>query len=268
MEKILILGASGLVGKSLLKELNKNYDVYGTYRNNKLYSTNLFYYDMSNLNKITDILVDVKPSKIVYCLTGNYNTELALINKLINYLSLMNGKLYFCSTANVFDGDTTKPHLNSHELIAKSEYGKFKIECEKTISKGLRDKGIIFRLPMIWGRECPRIKSLVNSLEYDEEIDVLANLYINTNTDEMLARQIHYIISNDLKGIFHLGGYETINHYEFVKEIIVKLGYVNPKLNKEILPGKENYLAVLPTIGQLPRELTFSNEYVIDYITY
>ena len=31
MKKILILGASGLVGKAFSKELDKDYDVYGTY---------------------------------------------------------------------------------------------------------------------------------------------------------------------------------------------------------------------------------------------
>lgn len=65
----------------------------------------------------------------------------------------------------------------------------------------------------------------------------------------------------------YLGSYETINHYEFVKEIITKFGYENPKFNKERLPGEKSYLVVLATIGHLPEDLIFSNEYVLDYIS-
>ena len=31
MERVLILGASGLVGKALSREINERYDVYGTF---------------------------------------------------------------------------------------------------------------------------------------------------------------------------------------------------------------------------------------------
>ena len=64
MERILILGASGLVGKALSKELNKKYDVYGTYNKNKILSINSTYFDMSKAHEIADILNVVKPSDV------------------------------------------------------------------------------------------------------------------------------------------------------------------------------------------------------------
>lgn len=36
LKKILILGASGLVGRVLCNELKNDYNVYGTYNNNKV----------------------------------------------------------------------------------------------------------------------------------------------------------------------------------------------------------------------------------------
>ena len=74
MDKILILGASGLVGKALLNELNKKYEVYGTYKNNRIGSIQSIYFDISGENNITDILNTVIPLKIVYlddCKTNN-----------------------------------------------------------------------------------------------------------------------------------------------------------------------------------------------------
>jgi dTDP-4-dehydrorhamnose reductase len=171
------------------------------------------------------------------------------------------------TNGNVFDGDTTKPHLKNHEPIAESDYGKFKIKCEKILRKGLNDNGIIFRLPMIWGKESPRLNSILTALKKNEKVNGYTNLYLNNNTDEMLAKQICYIIENDLKGIFHLGSSEVINHYEFVKNVITKLGHKDIKFNEETLPEEKYYLAVLPTVGELPKEFNFSNEYVINHIT-
>lgn len=267
MEKILILGASGLVGKALSKELNKKYDVYGTYNNNKIVSMNSIYYNMDKVNRIIDILNQVKPSRIVYCLTGEFDAQRELLNEIIDYFTTVNGWLYFCSTANVFDGDTSTSHSNINEPIAKSDYGKFKIECEKTLIKHLKDNVVNFRLPMIWGKESPRLNSIKMSLENNEEVHVFTNLYINNNTDEMLSKQISYIIENDLKGVFHLGSSEVINYYEFVKDIISRLGYKDTKFNEEMLFGEKYYLAVLPTTKDLPEDFIFSNEYVINHIT-
>lgn len=267
MERVLILGASGLVGKALSKELNKKYDVYGTYSSNKIDSINSIYYDIRKVYEIADILNNVNPTKIVYCLRGDFDTQIELLNELIKYLLPISGKLYFCSTGNVFDRDPIKAHLKNHEPIAESDYGKFKIECEKILRKGLNDNGIILRLPMIWGKDSPRLNSILTALKVNEKVDVYTNLYLNNNTDEMLAKQIGYIIENDLKGIFHLGSSEVINHYEFIKNVITNLGYKDVKFNEETLPGENYYLAVLPTVGELPEELNFSNEYVINQIT-
>lgn len=267
MERVLILGESGLVGKALSKELKKKYEVYGTYRSNKIDSINSIYYDISKVYEIVDILNNIKPARIVYCLSGSFDFQIELINELVKYLMPINGKLYFCSTGNVFDGDTTKPHLKDNEPIAESDYGKFKIKCEEILTKGLNDNGIIFRLPMIWGKDSPRLNSILNALKNNEKVNVYTNLFLNNNTDEMLAKQICYIIENDLKGIFHLGSSEVINHYEFVKNVITNLGYKDVKFNEETLPVEKYYLAVLPTAGDLPKEYNFSNEYVINKIT-
>lgn len=267
MDRILILGASGLVGKALLNELSENHKAYGTYNENKIDSVNSINFDLSELFKIIDILNEVKPLKIIYCLRGDFICQIELLKELIKYLKFCNGKLYFCSTANVFDGETSAPHYKNEESIAESEYGKFKIDCEEIINKGLGDNGIIFRLPMIWGKNSQRLNSLVTALDNNEKVEVYTNLFFNSNTDVMLAKQISYIIENDLKGIFHLGSNEATNYYEFVKKIVTNLGYNNVKFKEEELPAEKHYFAILPTDGDLPEEFNFSNENVISYLT-
>jgi dTDP-4-dehydrorhamnose reductase len=267
MDRILILGSSGLVGEALANELSKKYEVYGTYNSNKIASIKSIYFNISEVYKIIDILNKVKPLKIVYCLRGDFNFQIELLHELVKYLNLIKGKLYFCSTANVFDGDTTIPHLKNHEPIAESDYGKFKIECEKILKKDLGDNCIIFRLPMIWGKNSPRLNGLVTALNNNEKIDIYTNLYLNNNTDIMLAKQISYIIENDLKGIFHLGSNEVINYYEFIKKIISNFGYNYTNFNEQEISTEKHYFAVLPTAGDLPKEFNFSNEDLICYLS-
>ena len=267
MDRILILGASGLIGEALANELSKKYEVYGTYNSNKITSINSIYFNISEVYKLIDILNKVKPLKIVYCLRGDFNCQIEVLDELVKYLNLIKGTLYFCSTANVFDGDTSIPHLKNHEPIAESDYGKFKIECEKILKKGLGDNSIIFRLPMIWGKNSPRLNILVTALNNNEKIDIYTNLYLNNNTDVMLAKQISYIIENDLKGIFHLGSNEVINYYEFIKKIISNIGYNYTNFNEQELSAEKHYFAVLPTANDLPKEFNFSNEDLICYLS-
>ena len=267
MDRILLLGASGLVGKALAEELDEKYDLIGTYRNNKACCAKSIYFNVSEVTSIIDILNIIKPLMIVYCLRGDFNCQKDILTALINYLKPLNGKLYFCSTANVFDGDTTKPHLIDDNPIAESDYGKFKIECEKIITKGLGDNSAILRLPMIWGKDSPRLNSLITSLNNNENIDVYTNLYLNNNTDVMLAKQIRYIIDNNLKGVFHLGSTEVINYYELIKKLIWGLGFNYKNFNEKILPQGNHYLAVLPSDNDMPTELSFSNEDLIIYLT-
>ena len=66
MKRVLILGASSMIGHQLFKYLNlKNIKVYGTSRNQKK-SPNLYYFDpVKNLNFINTIIKKIKPNCII-----------------------------------------------------------------------------------------------------------------------------------------------------------------------------------------------------------
>lgn len=267
MERILILGASGLIGKALSRELERTDEIYGTYGNHPVELVNAIYFDMSLGSDISEVLHQVKPTKVVYCLRGDFGAQLELLNRLVDYLLPIQGRLYFCSTANVFDGDATKPHSKNDVPLADSDYGQFKIACEELLINHLNDKGIILRLPMVWGKESARFKGLIDVLDNKGKVDVYTNLYINNHTDVMLAKQIGYIIKHDLKGIFHLGSSEVISHSEFVKTLVNQLGYINVAYNDEAQSEEKSYLAVLPTHGDLPAEYEISNKSIISHLT-
>jgi len=75
----------------------------------------------------------LKPEIVISCLRGNYDEQLILHTEISKYLKKSNGRLYFCSTTNVFDNDLSKPHYEDNMPSSCTEYGQFKIECEKRI---------------------------------------------------------------------------------------------------------------------------------------
>lgn len=264
METILILGASGLVGKALSKELAKNHKVQGTYSTKKTKEADISF-QVEN-GGISEILKQTKPSRIINCLRGDFKLQLKAWEEILSYAKEAKAWVYLCSTANVFDEDFLKPHFRNEKPSAESDYGKFKIQCEEMLISECKDRSAIFRLPMIWGKASPRMDKLIADLKANNKIQVYSNGYFSNNTDIMLAKQIAYIINNNLSGIFHTSSTEAINHFQFIKAIAEKLGYENVEYEKEILEGNKYFLAVLPEEREWEKQLEITNEDIIEYL--
>lgn len=256
------------MGKALVKELDGEYDIYGTYLAGRagLLAGKAYMMDVDNPGSVDSILKDIEPDIIISCLRGSFDGQLEVHNKAAGYLRERCGRMYFCSTANVFDKDPEKPHYEEDHTDAESDYGQYKAQCEEHLRKILMDNLTIFRLPMMWGRGYARPKKIIESVENGLEIETYENLYVNNNTDVFLARQIHYIINNDLRGIFHLGS-EVVNYCDFVEELLKRLGYDSVKMKKEVLPLDKYYLAVLSRRKDLPENLKIYNEDILKFLT-
>lgn len=256
MEKILILGASGLVGKALCNELKDSYKVYGTYNKNKVSidHVEMIKFEIENPDKVITILNSYKPNKIIISLTGNYEKQFNVIKQIVNYSKEANSIVYFVSTWNVFDAYPNKIYYENDEKSSDTDYGKFKIEAENFLLSNIENNCVIFRLPMIWGKNSPRLNKLKENLNNNEPIEVVTNMFLNHNTDKILGKQINYILQTYSKGIFHLGSVDQINHFDFIKNLINKLGYKNVKF-KEVQYGDCPYTVALGSNKHLPKEL-------------
>lgn len=270
MDRLLVLGGSGLIGTEIINEMNKhkNFDVYATFYKRAMILLNkekCFRLDIEILEDINEILNTVKPQIIISCLRGDFHKQLALHKIIAEYLKNNNGKLYFLSTANVFDNDFSRPHYEDDLLNSHSDYGKYKIECEKSIIEVLHDNACIIRIPQVWGKNSPRMKEILKSIKNNEKIVVYPKLFLNTNTDTMIAKQIAYIIQKNLKGIFHLAAEDITSNKYFSNELITKLGYNNAKIQEEFdVEGTFGLLS--KRNSEFPKELLLTNNAVIEYL--
>ncbi len=241
MERILVLGATGLIGKALVKELNNNFEVWGTYYKSEVKETCFHSIKLSidEIDRIGTILDEINPSYIISCLKGEFEKQLVFYKVLGSYLKNKNIKLIFCSTANVFDKDKSGLHLEDLEPNPMSDYGRIKCECEKILKKAIPEHIIIARLPQIWAKECERIQEIFECERQDKKISVYENIYLNINSDRRVARQISDIIYSNERGIFHLGSKDLISHKELYETVINRLGLSRDKLLTNVKSNSE-----------------------------
>lgn len=270
MHKILVLGGSGLVGRAIISEMKqyKEFQLYATcYENTTpLNRDRSFKLDIENPADINNILNASKPQSVISCLRGDYNKQMVLHTKVAEYLKKNNGQLYFFSTANVFDNDLSKPHYEDDSPNSRTDYGQYKIACEKRIVEILQDNACILRLPQVWGKASPRMNQLLSALNNNEKVVVYPKLFLNTNTDEMIAKQVAYIIEHKLKGIFHLAAEDVVNHKDFYDELINGLDYKNARVEENL--EEEGCFALLSKrSNEFPERLRIANKSVIGYLT-
>ncbi|MEM1339559.1 MAG: sugar nucleotide-binding protein [Bacteroidota bacterium] len=264
--KILILGASGFIGNALYKELCNYFDTYGTYYSNPTFKDNahFFRYDLEE-DDIFQLLERVRPDYIISSLRGDFPGQIQAHLHLMEYLTKKACKLYFISSANVFDAYSKFPSYEFDKTLSESIYGKLKIRIENMMLRMPEDKVGILRVPMVFGNASPRFKEIKHLLDAYEAVEVFPNLIVNVTTVDRLTQQIHYLINRRKTGIYHLGSEDLVHHEDFIREVIKKIGNYHPLLKKVYTTNDDRYLAALPKENRLPKNLRFSYQEVIDH---
>lgn len=270
MKKLLILGASGLVGKAIAKECAQNFDVYGTYfsRETDLADDKKFQLNIREEESIRKILNAVQPDIIISSLEGDFGEQFAFHQNLAEAIKNKTTMLYYFSTANVFDGDMSRHHSESDAPIADSDYGRFKINCENILTQLLGHRSNIIRIPGIWGKNSPRLNNLKSNLEVVEPIQAYSNLECSFLSDRQLARQMRFIVENRLTGIFHLGAVDMLKESTFVEELVGRLTTRDVNIQSNAYQDKETtyYFGLVSNRGDLPDDLNTTNKEVISYL--
>ena len=268
MKRILILGASGFIGNTLYKELNSYYNTFGTYFTKKGFSHNhhYFHFDMEE-GDLKIIINEVKPKLIISALRGPFEALIRTHESLIDLINRSNCRLIFLSSANVFDTFEHFPSYEYDKTLSESIYGRLKIKIENELLRLAPAKYVLVRLPMVFGNHSPRIQELDEAINTNRPIEVFPNTIINVNNDIKLSQQIHYIINQQLTGVFHLGSTDLIHHFDFIK-LIVKKRYQRKAIFKQVYTTNQmRYLAVLAKENKLPSNLLFSYTEVLDNLT-
>ncbi len=258
-QKVLIIGASGQVGKALMKKLLKNFDVIGTYYSNQenglLYS--LLHLNISDRDEVKAIFNKIKPDVVILtsALTNvDYCEEHKNIAEEINILGTrnvveeckkINAKLVFLSTEYVFDGKNG-PYTEKDKENPINVYGKTKLIGENIV-KELENYTII-RTVTVYNLGYDKknfLNQLILNLKANKETKVPSDQISTPTNADNLAEAITLLIIKDKRGIYNVVGSERISRYEFAVKA-AKIFNLNADLIKPVKTSFLNQKAKRP----------------------
>jgi len=232
--RVLIIGASGRIGKEIYKifnvESNKNsFDIFGTFHNNPVNEFEKI--DITNIDSVKNVINKIKPNIIIHTaglihpLTCEENKELAWEINVIGTKNILDcsrefkSKLVYISTDYVFDGKNN-PYDELDQPNPLNYYGQTKFESEKLISS--LDDYLIIRTAWINDVEknsSSFIMQLINSLKNNKSFIVPYDQFGSPTIPSNLSEIIYELIQQNKKGIFHVTGTTYISRFDFALKI-------------------------------------------------
>jgi dTDP-4-dehydrorhamnose reductase len=245
--KILIIGASGLVGGNCLRYLStQNHDCIGTYFSYPAKDT--VYYDTLNIENPDNFDLDSFVPEVIihcgalthvdYCEQHPEESERLTVQstqKVIEIARKFSSNLIFISTDYIFDGENG-PY--DEEAIANpiSVYGRHKWEAEELIKKSNLHH-IILRITNVYGDE-ERGKNFVARII--EQATKRQHLTLKLPVDQYatpinahdIARAINLLLKADEQGIYNIASTDYMNRVQLALRILKYF----PKASYDLIP--------------------------------
>lgn len=228
MEKIIVTGCNGQLGRAINLELPK--DKYELINTDVFQGEGIIPLDITNVDAVVDLARKTKASAIVNCAAytavDKQESDIDLSYK-INAIGPRNlaiaatevgAKLVHVSTDYVFEGNGTRPYTEFDKTGPVSVYGKTKLAGEEMVKQFARDFFII-RTAWLYGDGKNFVKTMLSlSEKYDEVSVVKDQLGTPTSTKE-LAKAIHFLLGTENYGVFHGTCEGDTNWADFTEEI-------------------------------------------------
>ncbi len=251
-KRVLLIGGNGLVGQSIAMNLGDGYQIVPTAGHHD--PENGYRLTAEEPNKLVEILVHENPEIVVSSIRGSYKAQMSFHKILADWLTGTKKRLLYISTANVFDGDLSKPWTENDPPIPKSDYGSFKRDCETMLEKLLGNQLIIFRLAAVWSVDCPRVQQLELHSRNGEPHHTYPDYMINVTLAKQIGDYAKYVLDHNLHGIFHVGTTDIVNYFSFEKMVCETLKIKLPQFVTETAEEKV-FFTVLPSRTEIPDDL-------------
>lgn len=233
--KILIAGASGLVGSNCLRHFKEQgHEVVGTYFSYPTPDT--VYFNTLDAKDANNFDVDLfSPDVIVhcgalthvdYCEQHPEESFQKTVQSTINLVALskrMNAKMVFISTDYVFDGKAG-PYSEEDEVNPLSIYANHKLKAERFV-RGNLPQSLILRITNVYGDElrnknfvariieqCEEGKALTLTLPYDQ--------YATPVNAWDVARAMLLLLQDRREGVFNIASTDWMNRVDLALNVL------------------------------------------------
>ncbi|MCS4541644.1 MAG: dTDP-4-dehydrorhamnose reductase [Euryarchaeota archaeon] len=229
--KILITGASGLLGSKIV-ELNKDrYEIIPTH-STQPFHPNSVKMDIIVGENVLQVFNKFRPNVVIHTAAEtnvdrceSYKNEAWKVNvegtrNIAEACKNANAKLIFISTDYIFNGE--KGLYNEEDKPNPiNYYGLTKLKGEEIVRAHCEDY-IIARPSVLYGwhlKKTNYVTWVINSLKQGKRIDVVEDHYNSPTLADNLAEAVLRTIETDANGTYHIAGSERINRCDFALKI-------------------------------------------------
>ena len=232
-KKLLITGASGQLGNSVVNQLFGKYELLATDINNNKSNTRDIPFsilDITDIEQIKNTVANFNPDVIINLAAFtevdgcelNPDKAYLLNAKSVEMLSNnFDGQFIQISTDYVFDG-YNGPYYEDDDTNPLSVYGKTKLEAEKILHDNI-NKWCILRTNVLFDyynyTEASFIKWIIDSLKSNKSVNVVDDQWNNPTWTQSLAEIIELVIIKNVTGFYNYGGADYLNRFEFAQNI-------------------------------------------------
>ncbi len=220
--RILVTGASGLLGRTLCPKLSEEGFQY--------WACNSKIFDVTNTKMVNEIMNKISLDFIIH-LAGYTNIDQAEDNPELAYnvnqmgtrniariAKKHNIPILYVSTDNVFDGTSNIPYKTTDAVNPINVYGKSKLAGEREIIKATK-KYYILRTSWLYGTG-GYVDAMLTFSNFRKEISVVDDqIGTPTNANDLSEKIIEIIKENKPYGIYHITSSGSASWSDFTKKI-------------------------------------------------
>ncbi len=235
MQRVLILGASGLVGGNCKQyfESTGAYAVKGTFFSYEAPGTHFF--NTLNLEDPKNFdIQEFNPDIILHCgaltwvdyceehVDESYEKTVQSTLNAIELAKVYNAKLVYISTDYVFDGKSG-PYNETFPVNPLSIYGKHKLEAEQEVEQ-LKEH-LIIRITNVYGDELRNknfIARLLEMLKANEEktMTLPFDQYATPVNAADIARALHCLLQDKKTGTYNIASTDFVNRVQLATHVL------------------------------------------------
>ncbi len=252
MKKVLLIGSSGFLGKTLHQKLSDQFVVIPTHTTNKVFDSES--YDFFN-DEIQKLLDKHSPDTVVMAAAVEKDPEETYSNE--NYQARVQQFVRAChscymiyvSSDALFDGK--KGNYNETDLPSPiTDYGRNLVYFETQIQLHCRNF-LIIRPSYLYGYSAgvldSRLENARARLEAGETLHYFDDMYKSPLEVNQVAHYMTSLIARQQQGIVHVAGKRT-SVYKFYLESLTSLGVKTGNLNA----------STMPTNSELPQDTSLN----------
>ena len=207
MKKLIVTGADGQLGRAI----NKQYADSTEY---ELINTDVGELDITNIDRVMEFARDIKPYAIVNCAAYTAVEKCEQEEDLafrINAIGARNlsiaasetgAKLVHVSTDYVFDGNGTRPYLETDPTGPQGAYGRTKLAGENFV-KEFSERHFIVRTAWLYGDGKNFVRTMLRLSETNDKVRVVRDQVGSPTSTVELAKAIAYLRPTENYGLFH-----------------------------------------------------------------